>query len=56
MDTTHTGPLVVLPPRFVLIEDGKWPEGQVWRHAPDGRIVVDLHGYVQWAGGQLAAG
>jgi hypothetical protein len=30
------------------IERGDWPEGKVWRHAPDGRIVIDLEGYQRW--------
>jgi len=30
------------------IERGDWPEGKVWLHAPDGRIVIDLMGYQKW--------
>jgi hypothetical protein len=30
------------------IERGDWSEGRVWRHAPDGRIVIDLVGYQRW--------
>jgi len=30
------------------IERGDWVEGKVWRHAPDGRIVIDLVGYQKW--------
>jgi hypothetical protein len=30
------------------IERGDWPEGRVWKHAPDGRIVIDLVGYQRW--------
>jgi hypothetical protein len=37
------------------IERGDWPEGQVWRRAPDGRILIDLEGYNRWAEGRLRA-
>jgi hypothetical protein len=30
------------------IERGDWPEGKVWRRAPDGRIFIDLIGYQRW--------
>jgi hypothetical protein len=30
------------------IERGDWPEGRVWKRAPDGRIVIDLVGYQRW--------
>lgn len=30
------------------IERGDWIEGQVWRRAPDGHIMVDLQGYERW--------
>lgn len=30
------------------IERGVWPEGKVWRRAPDGRILIDLVGYTKW--------
>lgn len=30
------------------IARGDWPEGKVWRHAPDGRILIDLEGYQRW--------
>ena len=30
------------------IERGDWPEGKVWRRAPDGRICIDLVGYEKW--------
>ena len=30
------------------IERGDWVEGKVWRHAPDGRILIDLVGYQRW--------
>jgi len=30
------------------IERGDWPELKLWRHAPDGRVLVDLHGYLRW--------
>jgi hypothetical protein len=34
------------------IERGDWPEGKVWRHAPDGHIVVDIMGYEKWVEGR----
>jgi hypothetical protein len=30
------------------IERGDWVEGRVWRHAPDGRILIDLVGFQRW--------
>jgi hypothetical protein len=30
------------------IERGDWPEGKVWRRAPDGRILIDITGYQKW--------
>jgi len=33
------------------IERGDWVEGKVWRHAPDGRILIDLLGYQKWVEG-----
>lgn len=30
------------------IERGDWPEGRVWKRAPDGHIVIDLVGYQKW--------
>lgn len=34
------------------IERGDWPEGKVWRHAPEGHIVVDMMGYEKWVEGR----
>ena len=34
------------------IERGDWPEGKVWRHAPDGHVVVDMMGYERWVEGR----
>jgi hypothetical protein len=31
------------------IERGDWAEGRVWRHAPDGRILIDIQEYQKWA-------
>jgi hypothetical protein len=31
------------------MERGDWPEGKVWRRAPDGRISIDIQGYQKWA-------
>ena len=33
------------------IRDGVWAEGDVWRRAPDGRVLVDIAGYEQWVEG-----
>jgi hypothetical protein len=30
------------------IERGDWPEGKVWKRAPDGHICIDLVGYEKW--------
>lgn len=30
------------------IERGDWQEGKVWKHAPDGHIVIDMMGYHKW--------
>lgn len=30
------------------IEEGVWPEGQIWRRAPDGSIVISMEGYERW--------
>jgi hypothetical protein len=27
------------------IERGDWPEGKVWKRAPDGRVLIDVQGY-----------
>jgi hypothetical protein len=34
------------------IERGDWQEGKIWRHAPDGHIVVDMTGYERWVEGR----
>lgn len=34
------------------IEDGVWVEGQQYRRAPDGRVLVDLQGYMKWVESQ----
>jgi len=30
------------------IERGDWEEGKVWRHAPDGHVMIDILGYHRW--------
>ncbi|MDB5998232.1 MAG: putative phage excisionase [Pseudomonas sp.] len=30
------------------IADGTWLEDQVWRHAPDGRVLIDVIGFEAW--------
>jgi hypothetical protein len=37
------------------IADGTWLSGWVWRKAPDGRILVSIRGYEEWAEGQASA-
>lgn len=31
------------------IERGDWLRGQVWTKAPDGRILLSIEGFNQWA-------
>jgi hypothetical protein len=33
------------------IRDGVWREGQEWRRAPDGRVLIDVDGYHRWVEG-----
>lgn len=35
------------------IRDGVWAEGEVWRRAPDGRVLVDIDGYERWVVGDF---
>lgn len=30
------------------IADGTWLRDLVWRHAPDGRVLIDVDGYEAW--------
>lgn len=30
------------------IERGDWPEGKLWRRAPDGHILIDMMGFQRW--------
>lgn len=30
------------------IRDGIWSEGQEWKRAPDGRVLIDVDGYCRW--------
>jgi len=30
------------------IADGTWVKDQVWRKAPDGRVLIDVKGYEAW--------
>lgn len=36
------------------IKRGQWLQGQLWVKAPDGRILIDLVGYTEWAAGNPA--
>ena len=37
------------------IAEGVWLQDIVWRKAPDGRILVSLRGYEEWAEGRVFA-
>lgn len=30
------------------IRDGIWAKDKVWKHAPDGRVLIITEGYEQW--------
>lgn len=30
------------------IADGTWVENQVWKRAPDRRVLIDVFGYEEW--------
>jgi hypothetical protein len=30
------------------IAEGVWREGEVWRKAPDGSILISIKGYTEW--------
>lgn len=36
------------------IRDGIWPKHAVWRHAPDGRVLIDVRGYEVWVESTIA--
>ena len=36
------------------IKRGQWLQGELWVKAPDGRILIDLVGYTEWAAGNPA--
>jgi hypothetical protein len=38
------------------IKRGVWVEGLEWKHAPDGRRLIDLRGVEQWVEGRSLAG
>jgi hypothetical protein len=35
------------------IKKGVWLQGHVWIKAPDGRDLIDVHGYERWVEGQM---
>jgi hypothetical protein len=37
------------------IESGVWPEGIIWRKAPDGSIRINLRNYNRWVEGRVYA-
>jgi hypothetical protein len=38
------------------IQSGVWLQGQVWRKAPDGRILINMEGYNKWVESQISPG
>ncbi|MBF0427232.1 MAG: excisionase [Magnetococcales bacterium] len=32
---------------------GVWPEGVIWRKAPDNRVMINLREYERWVEGQI---
>lgn len=36
------------------IKRGQWLKDEIWVKAPDGRILIDLVGYTEWAAGNPA--
>ena len=36
--------------------DGTWPEGIVWRRAPDGKPLISVEGYNSWVENGMASG
>lgn len=30
------------------IERGQWVQGEVWRKAPDGHVLISMEGYRRW--------
>lgn len=34
------------------IERGVWPQGEVWKYAPDNRVLVSVAGFNRWVEGQ----
>ena len=36
------------------IQSGVWLQGQLWRKAPDGHIVIDMEGYTKWVENQIS--
>lgn len=37
------------------IKAGVWLDGIVWKHAPDGRVLIDVQGYEKWVEGLQAS-
>jgi hypothetical protein len=37
------------------IKNGVWLEGQVWKRAPDGRVLIIPEGYEKWAEGKTVS-
>lgn len=38
------------------IADGTWPQGLVWRHAPDNKPLISVDGYAEWVESAAASG
>jgi len=37
------------------IEDGKWLEGDIWKKAPDGHIMMNMPAFYRWVEGSSMA-
>ena len=38
------------------IQSGVWLQGQLWRKAPDGHILIDMEGFHRWVEQQTLPG
>ncbi len=40
---------------YAKCSDGTWPQGEVWRKAPDGKPLISVEGYVEWVESEQAS-
>ena len=40
--------MIAIRKEITLIENGTWPQGRIWRKAPDGRIFVNVDEFERW--------